>query len=93
MKKTCANCKYYCEELLNPANPNQHIHDWCCLWMREIPCFVLADRYNYGNQTYWDDIETGDAVCYLFEPTTNPQHEDAWFDRHREENIRNRIQG
>ncbi len=91
MKKTCANCRHYCEELLNPANPAQHIHDWCFRWGREIPCFALADRYEYS-QSYYSDIETGDAVCYLFEAADKPRHEDAWFNRNREENIRNRIE-
>ncbi len=91
MKKTCFNCKFFCNTLCDPENPVYHVHYWCKRWKAFIPSDSLSGQYEYSSP-YWDDLETGEAVCYLFQERETPMHKDSWFDRNREENIRSRME-
>ena len=82
MKHTCANCEYY-HACLQEHNPTSfyHIHDYCSRWNRVDTCPMRAalneflDSYSVDVSAatpdvnvVFDDIETGFAGCYLFEP-------------------------
>ena len=91
MKKTCFNCKHFSHTLSDPGS-DYHVHYWCIQWATVIsnPC-GLADRYEYKGGIYYDDLETGDAFCYMFEEKDAPMFEDAWFEKNEQTNIANRI--
>lgn len=90
MKKTCFNCVHFCNTLCDREHPQYHIHYWCKQWNALIDGLALADRYEYDG-IYYDDLETGDACCYMFEPMEVPTYEDEWFDRHKAHNLENRM--
>ena len=90
MLKTCYNCIHFCATLCDPEDPIYHIHNWCKCRQALIDSFVLADRYEYKS-TYCDDLETGDAFCYLFEAKEKPMFPDEWFEKNRKKNLENRI--
>ena len=91
MKKTCFNCKYFCNTLSDPDQPSYHIHYWCKYWRTCLDRSCgLADRYEYKT-SYFDDLETGEAYCYMFSLRELPMYEDAWFEHNQAENIKNRI--
>ena len=92
MKKTCFNCKNFCHTLSDNDNPTYHLHYWCKHWnvFMNNTCF-LADRYEYKDGIYFDDLETGDAFCYMFEEKEVPMFDDEWFEKNKRENIKNRI--
>ena len=89
MKKTCYNCRKFYNILADDEN-KYHIHNWCRQWNVAIETSVLADKFEY-NGPYYDDLETGDAFCYLFEPRDEPAFDDEWFENNKRENIKNRI--
>ncbi len=91
MKKTCMNCQNYCSTLSDGETPGYHVHNWCKYWQTLIPDHGIADRYEYS-EPYYSDLETGDAFCYMFATTKTPRFEDAWFERNKQENIKNRIE-
>ena len=88
MKKTCMNCRWYHFTLAD--EDDFHIHAWCEQWQTVLHGYALADRWEYSSP-YYDDLETGDAFCYMFEPKDKPAFPDEWFDRNKAENERNRI--
>ena len=90
MKKTCFNCKNFSSILCDP-DENYHIHYWCRHWnvCLDHAC-NLADQYEYKGP-YYDDFETGDAFCYMFAEREMPQFDDEWFEKNKQENIKNRI--
>ena len=90
MIKTCYNCRHFCATLCDPADPSYHIHNWCKVRNAFIDAYAMADRYEYKG-IYCDDLETGDAVCYLFEPKDHPAFPDAWFEKNRQKNLESRI--
>lgn len=90
MKATCYNCKNYVDTLVNPANPEIHIHDWCRQWQRQLDPFALAGQFEY-NGNFSNDLETGDAFCYLFSPAEVPAKPDAWFAANKQENLERMI--
>ena len=90
MKKTCFNCIYFCGSLCDPNNQTYHIHNWCKHWNTFINAYGIADKFEY-NDCYYDDLETGDAFCYMFEAREKPMFEDEWFERNKRENIKNRV--
>lgn len=90
MKKTCFNCKYYHGELCDPEKPDYHMHNWCGYWNAFIPQYGKTDKFDY-QVPYYDDLETGEAFCWMFEAKDAPAFEDEWFERNAHENRRNRI--
>ena len=65
---TCANCKYY-HSRLTDSREDFHIHDYCDLWRTEIPTYTIFDRADLS--CGYDDIDTGVAMCWGFEPGEN----------------------
>ena len=92
MKKTCFNCKNFVDTLCDP-HTTYHVHYWCRQWNVTLatPC-GLADRYEYKGGVYYDDLETGDACCYMFEEKDAPMYEDTWFQKNKQTNLENRIE-
>ena len=90
MIKTCYNCIHFCATLCDPADESYHIHNWCKCRNALINPYALADRYEYKD-LYCDDLETGDAVCYLFEAKEKPAFPDQWFLKNRQKNLENRM--
>ncbi len=90
MIRTCYNCIHFCATLCDPEDTSYHIHNWCKLKRTILDPFVMADRYEYKD-IYHDDLETGDACCYLFEPRQTPAMPDEWFENNRRRNIQNRL--
>jgi hypothetical protein len=92
MKKTCFNCAYYCFELCNPKNPEMHFHNWCEKWQTFVPDMEIAGQYDYREDVFNTDLETGDAVCFLFKPVKTPLYDDAWFENNKQKNLSNRVE-
>ncbi len=90
MKKTCFNCIYFCNMLSESGDSSYHIHNWCKHWESTINAYGIADKYEYKS-VYYDDLETGDAFCYMFEAKEKPMFDDEWFEKNKESNIKNRI--
>ena len=90
MIHTCLNCIHYCATLCDPQDSSYHIHNWCKCRQALINTYALADRYEYKS-IYHDDLETGLACCYLFEPKDKPTFPDAWFEKNRQKNLENRL--
>ncbi len=90
MKNTCYNCKNYHGELCDPENPDYHCHDWCGYWKTLIPKYGKADEFSY-HAPYCDDLETGEAFCWMFEAKDVPAFADEWFEKNALENMKNRI--
>ena len=90
MKRTCFNCAYF-YSTLSDANQDYHIHYWCRHWNAIInnTCGI-ADQYEYTD-CYYDDLETGDAMCYMFKEKEKEMFPDEWFEKNKQENIKNRI--
>ena len=89
MKKTCYNCRKFYFVLADEVS-GYHLHNWCRQWERTIESSSLADQFEY-NVPYYDDLETGEAFCYLFEPKEKAEFPDEWFENNKKENIKNRI--
>ena len=92
MKNTCYNCKHFCFELCDPKDPAKHFHYWCEKWERFVPDMELAGQYDYRGGSFFDDLQTGDAGCFMFTPLESPLHEDDWFERNKAENLSNRLE-
>ena len=84
MKKTCMNCKMY-HAFLASDDGSYHIHDWCEQWKTVLKAFASANKVDHDDPFY-DDLETGDAFCYMFEATDEPAYPDEWFDKNKAEN-------
>lgn len=84
MKKTCMNCIKYHAILLS-SDGQFHIHDWCEQWKTELDAYALADKIGYESPFY-SDLETGDALCYMFEAVDIPVYPDEWFNRNKAKN-------
>lgn len=87
MKKTCMNCKYF-HGCLSDEGANYHVHDYCEKLGQVIGNIYKSDLnrdldfITQGTDYFamCDDIETGDAYCYLFKET-NPAYSDVYFDK------------
>ena len=86
MKTTCYNCKNYVDTLIDPANPEFHIHDWCKQWHRQLDVYALSGQFEYEG-AFCDDLETGDAFCYMFAPVDVPTKPDEWFANNKQQNL------
>ncbi|MBE5758928.1 MAG: hypothetical protein E7332_02730 [Clostridiales bacterium] len=78
------NCLHF-HPSLSDDNNSYHIHYWCSLWETVVYAHVLADRMGC-ECPFYDDLETGDAFCYMFEPVDVPTFPDEWFDKNKAEN-------
>lgn len=87
MKKTCMNCAKY-HASLSGESGFFHIHDWCEQWKTVLNAYALADTRDY-TCPYYNDLETGEAFCYMFQSADTPRYPDEWYDRNRAENERN----
>ena len=47
--------------------------------------YALADKMEY-ECPFNNDLETGDAVCYMFEASDTPSHSDEWYEKNKAEN-------
>ena len=86
MKMTCYNCKNYIDTLMDPVNPDFHMHDWCKQWHRQLDAYALADQFEYDGP-FCNDLETGDAFCYMFVPVDVTTKPDEWFANNKQQNI------
>lgn len=94
MKTTCMNCLYY-HKCLDDSGSNYHIHDYCEQLGRSIGNIFkgplnsnLEFLSNFTNYfPIYNDLEIGDAYCYLFEPS-NPFISDDYFEANKEEDIK-----
>lgn len=92
MKKTCMNCVYF-HGCLSDEGSNYHIHNYCDQLGRSIGNIFKSPLNKdlevvSGFIDYFplcDDIETGDAYCYLFE-ATNPTYNEEYFKKNKETN-------
>ena len=84
MKKTCMNCKMYHAVMISGGG-NFHIHDWCAQWKTVLNPYALADKMKY-ECPFNNDLETGDAVCYMFEASDTPSYQDEWYEKNKTEN-------
>lgn len=65
-----------------------HIHDWCEQWNTVLDAYALADKKGY-ECPFKNDLETGDAFCYMFEAVDTPRYPDEWFDKNKAKNEQN----
>ena len=86
MKSTCYNCRNYIDTLADPSNPQYHVHDWCKQWHRQLDAYALAGQFEYKG-LFYNDLETGDAFCYMFAPVDIPTQPDEWFANNKQHNI------
>lgn len=86
IKKTCLNCKNFIAVLCNESGSFYHIHNWCTRWQRQVNDSALSGRFEYEGGFY-DDLETGDAFCYMFEPLDVPAKPDEWFEKNKRHNL------
>lgn len=100
MKKTCFNCKYF-HGCLAEADPSQyHIHNYCEIFKTILP-FDMDSEVNKFLENHWntmwkasidceygvnDDLETGEASCYLFEEADKPFWLDERFEKNKSQN-------
>lgn len=63
MFKTCSKCKHYCSNL-NDSDSLFHLHNYCKVWRSQIP----DGKGKEMNGVIYDDIETENAGCWLWEP-------------------------
>ena len=84
MKKTCMNCTKY-HATLASNDGAFHIHDWCEQWKTVLNASALANKLDY-ECPFYDDLETGDAFCYMFEPVDEPAYPDEWFEKNKAAN-------
>lgn len=61
--RTCRNCACYHPTMCGTGD--FHIHDYCSLWGKQIPGFVIFDRLEF--ESGYDDIESGLACCWAFQ--------------------------
>lgn len=103
MHKTCYNCIHY-HGCLSEEDPSQyHIHDYCdkfnMILMHDMESEVnsfLDDHWHtmckatigcsYGVN---DDFETGEAVCWMYEETSNKPF---WTDEKYKENKKHNLE-
>ena len=100
MLKTCYNCCHY-HGCLSEANPSQyHIHDYCDKFnmalkqdMESEVNHFLDDHWNTLNKAVhfcdygvFDDFETGDAFCWMFEETSRQTESDEWYKENKAHN-------
>jgi hypothetical protein len=72
-------------DVLISSDRNIHVHDWCEQWKTVLNPYALADKMGY-TCPFNDDLETGDAVCYMFEASDTPAYPDEWYDKNKAEN-------
>lgn len=87
MRKTCMNCTKYHETLLNDER-DFHVHDWCAQWETVLDVYALSGTMDY-ECPFCNDLETGDAFCYMFEAVDTPRYPDEWFDKNKAKNEQN----
>ena len=94
MKKTCMNCAFFSGCLADESS-GHHIHNFCFAWRTELTNLFKSEINTITNNLcdltgkvcMYDDVETGDAYCYLFAPT-NPYNKNVYFDSNKKENIK-----
>jgi len=100
MKKTCFNCKYF-HGCLAEEDPSQyHIHNYCEIFKTILP-FDMDSEVNKFLKDHWltmckasidcdygvnDDLETGEASCYLYEDADKEFWPDESFEANKKQN-------
>lgn len=104
MKKTCLNCRHF-HGCLSEANSSYHMHNYCDRLNVSLSSNLTAEVGRFLRD-YWhvisempsdspssalyDDFETGDACCWLFEPTDESDGgvlQDATMDANKDSNV------
>ena len=60
--------------------------------LETAPDMEIAGQYDYREDVFNTDLETGDAVCFLFKPVKTPLYDDAWFENNKQKNLSNRVE-
>ena len=55
-----------------------------------MDAYALAGQCEYEGP-FCDDLETGDAFCYMFVPVDVPTKPDEWFANNKQQNINSMI--
>ena len=100
MKKTCFNCKYF-HGCLAEEDPSQyHIHNYCDVFKIILP-FDMDSEVNKFLEDHWhtmskasigcdygvnDDLETGEAGCYLYKAADKEFWPDERFEANKKQN-------
>lgn len=104
MKKTCLNCRHF-HGYLSEANSSYHVHNYCDRlnvslssnltaevgkFLRDYWYVVSETPSDFPSSALYDDFETGDAYCWLFEPADESDGhalQDAAMDAHKDSNV------
>ena len=71
--------------VLISSDGNFRFHDWCGQQKTVLNPYALAGKVGY-ECPYNNDLETGDAGCYMFEASDTPCYPDEWYDQNKTEN-------
>ena len=100
MKKTCFNCKYFHGCLAEEEPSQYHIHNYCEIFKSILP-FDMNSEVNYFLESHWttmskasidcdsgvnDDLETGEASCYLYKAADKEFWPDERFEANKQQN-------
>ena len=102
MHKTCFNCKYFHGCLAEADPSQYHIHNYCEIFKTILPFDMdsevnkfLEDHWTTmskatlglkDNYCVNDDLETGEASCYLYEDADKEFWPDERFEANRKHN-------
>ena len=100
MKKTCFNCKYFHGCLAEEEPSQYHIHNYCEIFKSILP-FDMDSEVNHFLESHWptmskasidcdsgvnDDLETGEASCYLYKAADKEFWPDERFESNKKQN-------
>ena len=100
MKKTCFNCKYFHGCLAEEEPSQYHIHNYCEIFKSILP-FDMDSEVNHFLESHWptmskasiecdsgvnDDLETGEANCYLYKAADKEFWPDERFEANKKQN-------
>ena len=100
MKKTCFNCRYFHGCLAEEEPSQYHIHNYCDIFKTVLP-FDMDSEVNHFLEDHWhtmckasigcdygvnDDLETGEASCYLYEDADKEFWPDERFEANKKQN-------
>ena len=101
MKKTCFNCKHFHGCLAEADLSQYHIHNYCEIFKTVLP-FDMNSEVNHFLDDHWhtmykasincdsginDDLETGEASCYLYKEADKELWSDEKFETNKKHNI------
>ena len=97
MRETCLNCKHlydllFIEDKQFDKSCPKHIHNYCEVWkttvngQKGIDEILCLSNDGENNEILFDDLETGEAYCYRFNPKDKPFKPDEWFEHNLKHN-------